>query len=186
MAKLTSVDEAAALPARHEMARENADLGLYDAAINEMPTECKIEMARSGEVAARGFDSRIANSEGSACSTTVGKIILVNSAGFTGEYPATTCALMVAPIAKEGDQMQVAAWGDRQRALTALDSPEELGREAARRALRRLNGQKFPPRKPRLFLNLARPKNCWVIFSERSTVIRSLDARLFSSAAWAR
>src|SRR5262249_56242898 len=44
--------------------------------------------------------------------------------------------------AKEGDQMQVAAWGDRQRALASLDSPEALGREAARRALRKLNARK--------------------------------------------
>src|SRR5262249_13661384 len=105
-------------------------------------TERKIEMARSAEAAARGADSRITNSEGAACSTAVGKIILVTSAGFAGEYPATTCALMVAPIAKEGDQMQVAAWGDRQRALASLDSPEALGREAARRALRKLNARK--------------------------------------------
>jgi len=142
MAKLTSVDEAATLPARHELARETADLGLDDQAISELSTERKIEMARSAEAAARGADSRITNSEGAACSTTVGKIILVTSAGFAGEYPATTCALMVAPIAKEGDQMQMAAWGDRQRALASLDSPEALGREAARRALRKLNARK--------------------------------------------
>jgi len=142
MAKLTSVDEAATLPARDELARESADLGLYDVAIGELPTERKIEMARFAEEAARGFDPRITNSEGSSCSTTVGKTILVTSAGFAGEYQGTTCARMVAPIAKEGDEMQVAGWGDRQRLLTSLDSPEELGREAARRALRKLNARK--------------------------------------------
>ena len=146
MAKLTSVDEAATLPARDELARESIDLDLYDAAISELPTERKIEMARSAEEAARGADSRITNSEGSACSTTVGKTILVTSAGFAGEYQGTTCALMVAPIAKEGDQMQVAGWGDRQRALAPLDSPESLGREAARRALRKLNARKVTTR----------------------------------------
>src|SRR5262249_28258699 len=139
MAKLTSVDEAAALPAKHELAGPPQDLGLFDPGVSELPTERKIEMARSAEQAARHADSRIANSEGAACSTSVGKIILVTSAGFAGEYPATTCALTVAPIAKEGEQMQVAAWGDRQRALISLDSPEELGREAARRALPKLN-----------------------------------------------
>ena len=142
MAKLTSVDEAASLPPRHELAGETSDLGLYDPSISELPTERKIEMARFAEESARNADPRITNSEGSACSTTVGKIILVTSAGFSGEYPATTCSMIVAPIAKEGEQMQVAAWGDRQRALTSLDSPEELGREAARRALRKLNARK--------------------------------------------
>ncbi len=142
MAKLTSVDEAATLPAREELAKEVADLGLYDAAIAELPTERKIEMALAAEEAARGFDSRIANSEGSACSTTTGQSILVTSAGFAGEYRGSVCGLMVAPIAKEGDQMQVAGWGDRQRRLAALDSPEGIGREAARRALRKLGARK--------------------------------------------
>jgi PmbA protein len=99
-------------------------------------------MARSAEEAARGADPRITNSEGSACSTTVSNIILVTSAGFAGEYQSTTCALTVAPIAKDGGRMQVASWGDRQCALASLDSPEALGREAARRSLRKLNARK--------------------------------------------
>jgi len=142
MAKLTSVDDAVALPYGDELAREIADLGLYDPAVSELTTERKIEMALSAEAAARGADPRITNSEGSACSTTTSKTILVSSAGFAGEYQGTTCALTVAPIAKDGGQMQVAAWGDRQRALASLDSPEALGREAAKRALRKLNARK--------------------------------------------
>jgi len=144
MAKLTSVDDAAALPYGDELAREIADLGLYDPGVGKLTTDRKIEMARSAEEAARGADPRITNSEGSACSTTTSKTILVTSAGFAGEYQGTTCALTVAPIAKEGGQMQVAAWGDRQRALASLDSPEALGREAARRVLRKLNARKVP------------------------------------------
>jgi len=146
MAKLTSVDEAVALPARDELASETADLGLYDQSVGELTTDRKIEMARSAEEAARGADPRITNSEGSVCSTTVNKTILVTSAGFAGEYRRTTCALTVAPIAKEGGQMQVAAWGDRQCELASLDSPETLGREAARRALRKLNARKVTTR----------------------------------------
>lgn len=144
MAKLTSVDDAAALPYSDELAREVADLDLYDASIRALTTERKIEMARSAEAAARGADHRIANSEGSACSTVTSKSLLVNSAGFRGEYQGTICSLTVAPIAKEGGQMQVAAWGDRQRSLEALEAPEALGREAARRALRKLNARKIP------------------------------------------
>lgn len=55
MAKLTSVDEAATLPARDDLAREVSDLGLRDAAIAELPTERKIEMARAAEEAARNL-----------------------------------------------------------------------------------------------------------------------------------
>jgi PmbA protein len=146
MAKLTSIDEAAALPLGDELALEVADLGLYDPDIGELTTERKIEMARSAEEAARGADARITNSEGSTCSTAASNTILVTSAGFAGEYRGTTCALTVAPIAKQGGQMQVASWGDLQCALASLDSPEALGREAARRALRKLNARKVTTR----------------------------------------
>ena len=61
MAKLTSIDEAAALPLRDELAVGVADLGLYDPGVGELTTERKIEMARSAEEAARGADARIAN-----------------------------------------------------------------------------------------------------------------------------
>src|SRR5262245_53175172 len=69
MAKLTSVDESAMLPVRDELAKSVPDLSLYDAAISEMTTTRKIEMARICEDAARTFDPRITNSEGSTCTT---------------------------------------------------------------------------------------------------------------------
>jgi PmbA protein len=142
MAKHTSIDEAAVLPAREDLAKEIADLGLHDQAIADLPTARKIEMARDAEEAARSFDSRIANSEGAACSTTIGRSALVTSGGFAGEYQGANCGLVVAPIAKDGDQMQVGYWGDRQRSLAKLDSADEIGKEAARRALRKLGARK--------------------------------------------
>jgi PmbA protein len=146
MAKWTSVDESAVLPAREELAREIADLGLYDSAIAELSPERKIEMARAAEDAARSFDPRIVNSEGGSCSTTIGKITLVTSGGFAGEYRGTLCGVVTAPIAKDGEQMQIGYWGDGQRSIAALDSPEKIGREAARRAIRKLGGRKVATR----------------------------------------
>ena len=142
MAKSTSVDEAAILPAREELAREVPNLRLYDPAIETLSPERKIEMARVAEDAARSFDPRIVNSEGGSCSTTIGRTLLVTSAGFAGEYQGTRCGVVTAPIAKDGEQMQVGFWGHGQRSLAALDSPDEIGREAARRALRKLGGRK--------------------------------------------
>ncbi|MBP6820189.1 MAG: TldD/PmbA family protein, partial [Acidobacteria bacterium] len=138
MAKQTSIDEAAILPAREELATEIADLNLFDPAIVELSPERKIEMARAVEDAARRFDPRIINSEGGACNTKIGKMTLVNSIGFAGEYTATNCNLFTAPVAKQDDQMQVGFWGDRQRQLAAMDAPDVIGKEAARRALRKL------------------------------------------------
>lgn len=146
MARLTSVDDAAVLPSREELLPgsgvKSADLALYDEAVAQLPTERKIAMAKAAEAAARSYDSRIINSEGAACATTAGHLVLVNSSGFTGEYRGTTCYLMVSPIARDSEQMQVAGWGDTQRTLAALDAPEDLGRESARRAIRKLGGRK--------------------------------------------
>lgn len=142
MARRTSVDESAILPGREELATSIPDLGLFDPAVVELSPERKIEMARAAEDAARSFDPRIINSEGGSCSTTIGRTLLVTSAGFAGEYKGTRCGVVTAPIAKDGEQMQVGFWGHGQRILAALDSPEEIGREAARRALRKLGARK--------------------------------------------
>lgn len=146
MARLTSPDDAAALPLGADLAKLEAslsdELGLYDEAITQLPTARKIELARACEEAARGYDARITNSEGARCATTLGRLALVTSAGFAGEYEGTKCSLAVGPIARADGQMQVAAWGDSQRSLQALDAPEEIGREAARRALRKLGARK--------------------------------------------
>lgn len=142
MARCTSVDEAALLPERSDLATSIADLQLYDPAVVDLPTERKIEMARLAEEAARSVDARIVNSESAGCSTTVANIALVSSAGFAGEYQSTLCGVAAAPIAKDGEQMQVAYWWDRQRSLAALDDADVIGKEAARRALQKLGGRK--------------------------------------------
>jgi len=145
MARLTSVDEAAVLPASSELASGALpDLGLYDETIVNLPTERKIELAKAAEAAARGADERIVNSEGAGCGTTIARVLLATSGGFAGEYQSTLCGLSVAPIAKQGEQMQIGYWGDRARLLSKLDAPEEVGQTAARRALRKLGGRKVP------------------------------------------
>lgn len=144
MARMTSVDESATLPLREELAVEIPELDLFDLAISGLPTERKIEMARAAEDAARAYDPRIRNSEGGSCSTVESVFSLVSSAGFAGEYRMTNCSLGAAPIAKEGEHMQVGYWGDGKRKLDELDPPEEIGREAARRAIRKLGARKVP------------------------------------------
>jgi PmbA protein len=142
MVKSTSVDESALLPAKDELATDIPDLELYDGAVAALPTERKIELARRCEEAARGFDPRITNSDGCSFATSEGRFMLTSSAGFAGEYRMTTCRLSVTPIAKDGDQMQVGYWGDGKRQFEALDDAEAIGREAARRALRKLGARR--------------------------------------------
>jgi PmbA protein len=144
MARMTSVDESAMLPARDELAAGTPELNLHDRAIVELPTERKIEMARACEAAARDYDARIVNSEGASCSTWDSRFTLATSAGFAGEYQTTRCRLAVAPIAKDGGQMQVGSWSDGKRKLADLDAAEDIGCEAARRAIRKLGARRVP------------------------------------------
>lgn len=144
MARLTSVDEAALLPAGEDLATDHAAidwLATVDPQIETLPTQTKIEMARLAEQAARASDPRIVNSEGASCSTISSQTMLVTTAGFAGSYEGTTISLFTAPIARDGDQMQVGYWGDRRRRLSDLDSPVAIGNEAARRALRKLGAR---------------------------------------------
>lgn len=146
MAHATSVDEAAILPDSSSAAsrQDSLPLSLADPAIPQMETVEKIELARRTEDAARSSDPRITNSEGAACTTIERSVVLHTSRGLGGQYSTTQCGLAVAPIARANGQMQVGYWGDRQCQLAALESPEEIGREAARRATRKLGATKIP------------------------------------------
>src|SRR5258706_9977454 len=60
------------------------DLDLFDPAMGELDAGTAIEMAKAAENAARGFDSRITNSEGATVSRTPGSVGIVLSGGFRG------------------------------------------------------------------------------------------------------
>ena len=145
MARSTSPDDAAVLP-EPDSGRPRQDahsLSLFDPAIPRMETGEKIQLALRAEDAARASDSRITNSEGAACTTIERNVLLHTSRGLGGQYSTTQCGLALAPIARAQDQMQVGYWGDRQCQLSALASPEEIGQEAARRAIRKLGARKI-------------------------------------------
>jgi PmbA protein len=145
MARHTSPDEASVLPSREEFSGSSKpDLELYDEEVASLSTERKIEMAKACEAAALSADPRMTNSEGGSCSTTLGRMLLVTSSGFAGEYHGSNCGLLAAPIATENNQMQQSFWGESQRSLKKLTSPEAIGREAAHRALRKLGARKVP------------------------------------------
>ncbi|MFZ4627082.1 MAG: TldD/PmbA family protein [Blastocatellia bacterium] len=145
MARSTSIDDAAILPEPEPMdpQQDSLPLSLFDPAIPRMETGEKIQLALRAEDAARSSDPRIANSEGAACTTIERNVLLHTSRGLGGQYSTTQCGLAVAPIARDHDQMQVGYWNDRQCQLAALASPEEIGQEAARRAIRKLGARKI-------------------------------------------
>ncbi len=119
--------------------------GLYDPAVGAVRAEQALDWARRGEEAARGADERITNSNGATFSRAAGAFALALSEGFTGGYAASYASLAVTPVADDADgkKRRGVFWTAR-RHLAELDSAEEVGREAARRTVRKLGARKVP------------------------------------------
>ncbi len=122
------------------------DFGLYDPACGSVNAAEAVRRATRAEAAARAFDPRITNSEGASFSRTQGGVVLVTSGGFRGGYRGSYASLVVTPLADEpGTEKKRRGyhWTAKRR-LADLDDEEGVGREAARRTLRKLGARKIP------------------------------------------
>jgi PmbA protein len=147
LADITTEDPHAGLPEPEELGALAGDLQLYSPDVEQLETALKIETARRAEEAALSADPRIFNSEGASFDTHVGRHIFANSRGFAGDYRATYCSLSAIPVARDGDSMERDYWYTIARGFAQLEAPEEVGRTAARRALRRLHAVKVDTQK---------------------------------------
>ena len=154
LVKVTSEDPCAGLPDAAELGSLPGDLKLYYDDVHSLPPGERIEYARRAEKAALEADPRIRNSEGGSFDASAGRKVLVNSLGFTGEYQRSYCSITAVPIAQdENGAMQRDYWYSAARSLARLESPEAVGREAARRTLRRLGARKVPSAKVPIVLD---------------------------------
>lgn len=147
LADITTGDPYAGLPEPAELGALDGDLGLYCGDVADVPTEERVELARRTEAAALAADARITNSEGASFDSNVARHIFANSRGFAGQYRSSHCSLSTVPVAKEGDSMERDYWFSLARGMAGLESPEEIGKTAAQRALRRLGAVKVPTQK---------------------------------------
>lgn len=141
LAQAVVEDPSSGLPPAGQMATDFPDLDLADS--QQLKVEEEIDLARRAEQAAMSEDSRITNSEGAECSAGHGSILLANSHGFLGSYASSSYSLSVSPIATDGKGggMQRDYWYSVKRKFHQLESPEQVGKEAARRTVRRLGSQ---------------------------------------------
>src|ERR1700687_3970461 len=143
LAKITSEDPYGGIPEASQLGSVAGDLDLYSADVYSLPGEERISYARRAEKAALDYDPRIKNSEGGSFEAATGHKVLANSHGFVGEYRRSYCSVAAVPIAQtETGGMQRDYWFSVARNLGHLDSPEEVGKIAAQRTLRRLGGSK--------------------------------------------
>src|SRR5579872_6748568 len=143
LAKITSEDPFGGIPAADQLGQLKGDLDLYHEDVYSLPGPDRIDYARRAEKAALDFDPRIKNSEGGSFDAATGHKVLANSHGFIGEYRRSYCSVAAVPIAQSDDgAMQRDYWFSVARTLAKLDSPEQVGRVAAERTLRRLGARK--------------------------------------------
>ncbi|HTZ73313.1 MAG TPA: TldD/PmbA family protein, partial [Candidatus Aquilonibacter sp.] len=143
LAKITSEDPFAGIPEASQLGQLSGDLDLYHEDVYSLPGSERIDYARRAEKAALDTDPRLKNSDGGSFDAATGRKILANSHGFLGEYRRSYCSVAVVPIAQDDQgNMQRDYWYSVARSLAKLDPAEKVGREAARRTLRRLGARK--------------------------------------------
>jgi len=145
LAKITEEDPFTGLPETGEFGSLPGDLKLYFDDVYSLPAEERINMARWAESSALSYDKRITNSNGASFDASTGRKVLANSRGFVGGYRTSYAGISAVPLAKdENGAMQRDFWFSGARRMADLESPESVGKEAARRTLRRLGARRMP------------------------------------------
>jgi len=145
LAKVTEADPFTGLPETAEFGSFPGDLHLHYEDVYSLSCPERIDWARRCEAAALAADPRIANSDGGSFEASTGRKVMANSRGFLGSYRSSYAGVSAAPLAVDADgKMQRDGWWSGARRMADLESPESVGREAARRALRRLGARRVP------------------------------------------
>lgn len=141
IASNASADPFAGLPRPDEQGSFAGELDTYSPATAAVTPEQALEWALRAERAALDCDARLTNSDGASVDANEGTKVLANSQGFVGAVRRSTCSLSVVPIATENGAMQRDYWYTLARDPGGMESPEEVGRIAAARTLRRLGAR---------------------------------------------
>lgn len=144
MARVAPEDKFAGLAEPDMLAKSIPDLDLLDP---ELPSVAQLEAtARAAEAAGLAV-SGVSKSGGASASAGIGGMVLVTSTGFTGAYLGSRHGVSMQAIAGEGTAMEQDY--DFSSAIHAADllPPEEIGRSAGKRAVRRVNPRKVPTKR---------------------------------------
>ncbi|MFP2909027.1 TldD/PmbA family protein [Pyxidicoccus sp. 3LFB2] len=130
------------LPAGKDLGRYGDTGLLFDTQVAELPGDWKIKAALEVEKAARAEDSRVVAFNAVGAGDSVSEVYVASTEGLSGAYSGTFVFLYAMPVASDGSGLQTGYWLDYKRFLADLDSPESVGREAARRAVRMLGARR--------------------------------------------
>ena len=141
LARATAPDPFAGLADPREAPVSAASLDLWDPTAGDITAEDALDLARRTEHTALAQDPRIDNSEGATFEAGSHRVVLATSRGVESDYRTSSFSLAVAPVARDGEAMQQDYWYSTARHRADLESPEEIGRVAAARVLRRLGAR---------------------------------------------
>lgn len=140
-ARYTEADEYAGLADADRMASDIPDLSL--AHDWDLPSSVAIELAIDCETSARDYDKRITNSEGATVATNSGLRAYGNTHGFLASYPRTSHSISCMVVGEADGDMQRDYFYTTARDAAQLDTPADVGRQAAERTIRRLGARKL-------------------------------------------
>lgn len=129
-------DDANGLPEEIGPARSHEELRIYDSKTAQLDPDEAIAQAVRMEKSALDADARIKGTD--TCRYSAGEelVVLADSKGRCLSYRSTLCALVAEAVAQEeGGPMQSAFQFAASRFKEKLETPEEVGSEAARKAL---------------------------------------------------
>jgi PmbA protein len=147
LARQSATDEFAALP-EGGLAASKGDLRLFDEDVAALPVSKKIDMALEMERVALGYDKRIKRTDGCSLRTNVGSAHIASTRGGSQAYSGTSVVMFVNPLAEDtAERQQSGAYATAARWLSKIETPEEVGKEAGRRAVARIGARSVPTQK---------------------------------------
>jgi PmbA protein len=136
------------LPTRADLKSRVEVGGLFDQAVASLPADWKVKTSLEIERAAKAYDPRVTAFDSVGAGDHVSEVYVASSEGLTDGYQGTYVYMYAVPVATDSaGGLQTSYWVDYKRFLSELDSPEAIGREAARRAVRMLGAKKVKSRK---------------------------------------
>lgn len=186
-ARYGSEDPYAGLPEQDWLATEFPDLDLFHPW--SLAADRAIELAIACEDAARSYSTEIANSEGATVTSHQGIRVLGNSLGFLKGAESSRHSISCAVLGQRGDSMQRDYWYSVARNPDLLEAVDSIGRKAAERTIRRLQGRSLSTRQcpvlysaevaSSLFGSLIGAISGGNLYRKSSFLLNALDTRIF-------
>ncbi|MCL4491401.1 MAG: TldD/PmbA family protein [Nitrospirae bacterium] len=142
--RYTEPDDYAGLPLQAGGSAETSASGIYDSAIVSLPEDAAIQNALLIEKSAYDEDSRIRRIRKASANFGISNTYILSSKGINAHYSSTGCSASITVIAEEDNESQMGWDYEGSRFLRDV-SFEQVGRNAAKRALQLLGARKTAP-----------------------------------------